>query len=657
MGIPTRGRRLIAVICFCLIAGVPTIRGDNPAAPLAIIPKPARMEVHRGVFVFGPSTTVYVETEDSGARWVGEQLCTLLSSSTGRTVPIHVATGGGRRNSILLSLRAPRTLGPEGYEMMVSPDSIRIGAVTVAGLFYGVQTLRQMLPPENESNWPGKERMEVPCVGIRDSPRFSWRGLMLDCSRTFLTLDYVKRSIDRMALYKLNVLHLHLTDDQGWRLEIKRYPKLTTVGARFSDRYGGGGGYYSQQEMRDLITYAKERNITIVPEIEMPGHAMEVLAAYPELACDLPQRQTFEVHPFWEGPLEFSPPLCAGNDRVFEMCRDILSEVIDLFPSEFIHVGGDEVSKDSWNKCPRCQARIKDEGLKDVEELQSYFTGRIEKIIAAKGRRLIGWDEILQGGLAQGATVMSWRGTEGGMAAASLGHDVVMTPDGYCYLDYSYHTLPTEQVYSYDPVPKEFAGAMAKQILGVQGNMWTHIAVTEQAIDYQMYPRLVALAEVAWSPQQSREWSDFNARLDRHLRRFQLLGIHYFNKAAVGKKIGAWQASDLSGNSPRLFEWDVTPFLNKASECEVQVRRDDGQKPVYVRSVALLEDGKEISREVFPGPIDERNDVAIGWLELGKRKLTARYSLRVTLQGAKEGGLAGSVWIMEPPAAGSNSRR
>jgi hexosaminidase len=658
MGIPIRGRRLFAVICFCLIAGVPTIRGENPGAPPAIIPKPARMEVHRGVFVFGPSTTVYLETEDSGARWVGEQLCTLLSSSMGRAVPLRVAPGGRRRNSILLSLRAPRTLGPEGYEMMVSPDTIRISAVTVAGLFYGVQTLRQMLPLESESNAPGKERMEVPCVGIRDSPRFSWRGLMLDCSRTFLTLDYVKRSIDRMALYKLNVLHLHLTDDQGWRLEIKKYPKLTTVGARFSDRYGGGGGgYYSQQEMRDLITYAKERNITLVPEIEMPGHSMEVLAAYPELACDLPERQTFEVYPFWEGPLQLTQPLCAGNDRVFEMYQDILSEVIDLFPSKFIHVGGDEVPKDAWNKCPRCQARMKADGLKDAEELQGYFMKRIEKMIEAKGRRLIGWDEILEGGLAPGATVMSWRGTEGGVAAASLGHDVVMTPNGNCYLDYSYHTLPTEQVYSYDPVPKEFTGARAKQILGVQGNMWTHIAVTEQAIDYQMYPRLVGLAEVAWSPQQTREWSDFNARLDRHLRHFQLLGIHYFNKAAVGKKIGAWQASDLSGDATRLFEWDVTPFLNKASECEVQVRRDDGQKPVYVRSVALLEEGKEISREVFPGPLDKNNDVAIGWLELGKRKPAARYSLRVTLQGTKEGGLAGSVWIMEAPAVGSNSRR
>jgi hexosaminidase len=636
---------LFALICFCLIAGVPAIRGENTGAPPAIIPKPATMEVQGGVFVFGPSTTVDLETEDSGARWVGEYLCTLLSNSMGRAVPLHVAAGVGPPSSIHLSLRAAGALGAEGYEMIVSPHTIRISAGTVAGLFYGVQTLRQMLPPEIESRAPRKERMEVPCVSIQDSPRFSWRGLMLDCSRTFLPPAYVKRTIDRMALYKLNVLHLHLTDDQGWRLEIKKYPKLTTVGARFANQYGGGDGYYSQQEMRELITYAKERNITVVPEIEIPGHSLEVLAAYPELACDLPRPQPLEVHPFWEGAPGFSPPLCAGNDRVFEMYRDILSEVIDLFPSEFIHVGGDEVPKDSWSKCPRCQTRIKDEGLKDVEELQSYFTKRIEKIITAKGRRLIGWDEILQGGLAPGATVMSWRGTEGGVAAANLGHDVVMTPNGNCYFDYSYHTTPTEKVYAYDPVPKEFTGAMAKHILGVQGSMWTHIAISEKAIDYQMYPRLAALAEVAWSPQQIRDWSDFNARLECHFRRFQLLGIRYFNPASVGKKIGAWQASDLSGNGPRLFEWDATPLLNRAGEYEVQVRREEGQKPVYVRSVALLEDGKEISREAFPGPLTEGNDVAIGWLELGKRKSAAHYSVRVILRGTNGGGLAGSVWI------------
>ncbi len=651
----TPSRRSFAVVCFCLIAGAPTIRAEKSAVEPAIIPKPAIMKVHRGVFVLGPGTKIYLGTEDSGVRWVGEYLSNLLSSSMGRAVPLRPAAGGGRRNSILLSLKAPNTLGPEGYELVVSPKTIRISAVAVAGVFYGVETLRQLLPAEIESNSPGKERLEVPCVSIRDHPRFAWRGLMLDCSRTFLTVDYLKRSIDRMALYKLNVLHLHLTDDQGWRLEIKKYPRLTTVGAHFADQFGGGGGFYTQNEMRDLIAYAKERSITLVPEIEMPGHSIEALATYPELACLLPERQTFEVRPFWEASLQLTQPLCAGSDRVFETYQDILSEVIDLFPSKFIHVGGDEVPKDAWNKCPRCQARMKAEGLKDAEELQSYFMRRIGKMIEAKGRRMIGWDEILEGGLAPGAAVMSWRGTKGGLAAANMGHDVVMTPNTYCYFDYTYHTTPTERVYSYDPVAKEFSRPLANHILGVQGNMWTHIAVTSKMIDYQIYPRLVALSEVAWSPQQSREWSGFDARLAYHFRRLKLLGIAYFDPSAAGSRIGAWQATDLSGDVPRQFEWDATPFLNEASEYEVQVRWDDGRMPVYVRSLALLEDGREISRQVFPGPIDKGNDVAIGWLQAGRRKPAARYTVRVTLQGAKEGGSAGSVWIMESPPAGSNA--
>ena len=660
MHISTVGKGLLAVAWFCLIAGVPAICAEKTGATLAIIPKPAKMEVHRGVYVVGLGTKVYLGVEDSGVRRVGEYLSTLLSSSMGRTVPVPVAGGTGRhRNSIHLSLKAPGMLGPEGYEMSVSPDAIRISATTVAGLFYGVQTLRQMLPPEIQSHAPAKKRMEVPCVHIQDSPRFSWRGLMLDCSRTFLTMDYLKRSIDRMVLYKLNILHLHLTDDEGWRLEIKKYPQLTTVGARFADRFGGGGGFYTQQEMRDLIAYARERNITIVPEIEMPGHSREVLATFPELACLLPERQTLDVCPFWEGParLGHTQPLCVGNDKVFEMLRDVLSEVIDLFPSEFIHVGGDEVPKEAWKKCPRCQARIKAEGLKDEEEFQSYFMQRVEKMISAKGRRMIGWDEILEGGLAPDATVMSWRGTKGGVAAAQMGHDVVMTPNPYCYFDYTYHKTPSEKVYSYDPVAKDLTGSMAEHILGVQASMWTHIAVTEKAIDYQMYPRLLALAEVAWTPQPSREWSDFDARLARQLRRFQLLDIKYFDPAAVGKKIGAWQASDLARGAPRVFEWDVTRLFTSVSEVEVQVRRDDGQMPVYVRSVILLDDGKEISREVFPGTLSQHNDVVIGWLALGTRKADARYTVRATLQCMNEGCLTGSVWIMQPPATESTARR
>lgn len=651
-----RARRGIVALCFWLIAGLTAYGGEGAGSPPAIIPAPVKLRLQKGHFVFGPNTVVLLETQESGARWVGDYLCTLVGNASARAVPLRVEDGTDAKGAIHLSLGAPARLGPQGYELNVSPHAIRIRAAGVAGLFYGVQTLRQMLPPEIETGAPHKGPFTVPCLAIEDAPRFAWRGLMLDCGRTFLPIGYLRLSLDRMALYKLNVLHLHLTDDQGWRLEIKKYPKLTSVGAHFAERYGGGGGFYSQQEMRDLVAYAAERNITVVPEVEMPGHSLEVLAAYPELACELALRPILEVHPFFEGPQQFSPPLCAGNERVFQMFGNILSEVADLFPSAFIHVGGDEVPKDSWNRCPRCQARIKEEGLKDAEELQSYFTRRIEKMVRAKGRRMIGWDEILQGGLAEGATVMSWRGTAGGVAAAKLGHDVVMTPNGSCYFDYTYHTTPTEKVYAYDPAPQEMSPEMAAHVLGVEASMWTHIATNEKAIDYQIYPRLAALAEVAWSPQSQRAWPDFHARLGSHLRRLELLGIHYGNEAFPGRKLGAWQASDLSGHAPRVFEWDATALVAGPGEYKVEVRREDGRGPVYVRSVALAEDGREISREVFAGPLTEANDVAVGWLECAKRNPAARYSMRVTLEGTEGGALSGSVWMEEQSRSRESSR-
>ncbi|MGD1103824.1 MAG: beta-N-acetylhexosaminidase [Terriglobia bacterium] len=643
-------KTLFFLFAISLLITVSGVGADGNTAP-AIIPRPVHMEVERGTFPLAPRTKIFVLSDDSGARWVGEYLAKLVSGALGSPVPAHINPNAVRdHGAIFLVLQAPHTLGPEGYELTVTPYNVRIEAEKATGLFYGVQTLRQMLPPEIESHAAVKKRIEIPCLQIQDQPRFSWRGLMLDCSRTFLPISYLRSTIDRMALYKLNMLHLHLTDDQGWRLEIKKYPELTTVGAHYAARYGGDGGFYTQQEMRDLIAYASERNITIVPEIEMPGHSTEVLATYPELACDLPEPRKFEVHPFWGDIVELTQPLCAGNDKLYAMYQDILGEVMDLFPSPFIHVGGDEVPKDAWKRCSRCQARIKAEGLKDEEELQSYFMRRMEKIIEAKGRRLIGWDEILEGGLAPGALVMSWRGTTGGVAAAQMGHDVVMTPNPYTYFDYTYHTTPLEKVYSYDPAATEFTPALAQHILGVQASMWTHIAVTEEAIDYQLYPRLLALAEVAWTPQPLRDWSNFSSRADTHYSRLESLNVKYCDVAAPGEKLGAWQASDLTGETLRQFTWEATAFLPSSSQVQVQVRRDDGEKRTYVRAVALLEDGKEISQVAFPGPLNKYNDVNIGWLQVGQRQAGARYTVRVTLQGSKDGAVSGSLWIMEPLA-------
>jgi len=519
---------LAPVMGLLLFPAGSAVCAQPPRAP-AIIPKPAQMKVNRGTFTLAPGTKILVRSDDAYAHRVGEYLSKFISGAVGGPLPVHDAPSSSvDRGAILLSLQASPTLGREGYELTVTPRNIRIHAAKAAGLFYGVQTLRQMLPPEMESNPAVKKPLKVPCVHIQDQPRYSWRGLMLDCSRTFLSLAYLRSTLDRMALYKLNVLHLHLTDDQGWRLEIKKYPELTRRGAYFDARYGGGGGFYTQQEMRDLIVYAGERNITIVPEIEMPGHSLEVLATYPELACDLAEPRKFEIRP-WVNGQGLLQPVCAGNDKVYEMYQDILSEVMDLFPSPFIHVGGDEAPKDAWKKCPRCQARIQAEGLKDEEGLQSYFMQRMEKVIDSRGRRMIGWDEILEGGLAPGATVMSWRGTRGGVAAAQMGHDVVMAPNPFTYFDYSYHTTPTEKVYSYNPASKEFTDAMARHILGVEACMWTHIAVTDAAIDRQIYPRMLALAELAWTPQQLRNWNNFNTRLSAHYGRLQRLGVAYFD--------------------------------------------------------------------------------------------------------------------------------
>ncbi|HET7214936.1 MAG TPA: beta-N-acetylhexosaminidase [Terriglobia bacterium] len=625
-----------------------------------MIPKPVRVEIQTGAFEFGPNTRVYLETESHDAHCVGEYLSRLLSVPMGHPIPVRAGKNTGpHHDDIVFSLKGPATLGPEGYELRVTRDAILISAPRVAGLFYAAQTLRQMLPAQIERGVRVDQPLKVPCVRIQDSPRFAWRGFMLDCSRTFLSIAYLRHTIDLMALYKLNVLHLHLTDDQGWRLEMNEYPELAAVGSHFAERFGGGGGFYSQQQMRDLIAYARRRNITIVPEIEMPGHSQEVLAAYPRLACPIPEKkEIFEVAPFWNfvSQHNFSQPLCVCNGKVFEMYRNVLAEVTALFPSQFIHVGGDEVPKDAWKASPLCQSFMKANGLKNADQLQSYFMKRIEKVVAAKGRRMIGWDEILEGGLAPGAAVMSWRGTNGGMAATRLGHDVVMAPNPYTYFDYTYDTTPTQKVYSYDPA-QGFTSAMARHILGVEACMWTHIAVTDREIDYQTYPRLLALSEVGWSPQQDRKWSDFDVRLRGELRRLQALGVTYRDPQAVGAKLGEWSERDLGGGTPRVFQWDVTSSMLPAGEVQVQLRWAGGKHPFYVRSVELLQDGRQASQIVFPAPVNQGNDVAIGWLSPGTRRPGSRYTLRVTLQGTKDGSSAGSVWIMKPSAAQAKTAR
>lgn len=425
----------------------------------------------------------------------------------------------------------------EAYLLLIDNAGITIKASDYGGLFYGVQTLSQLL--EYNSN----KGENLPYIAIEDQPRFTYRGFMLDVSRHFFPLDFVKKQIDLMAHYKLNTFHWHLTDGPGWRLEIKQYPELTNIAAwrtheTWKDWWATSprkyvkegsemayGGYYTQEEARELIEYAAKRNITVIPEIEMPGHSEEVLAVYPQLSCT--------------GKPYTSSEFCIGNEETFIFLENVLDEVIDIFPSEYIHIGGDEASREHWKKCPKCQARIKAEELKDENELQSYLIKRIEKYLNSKERRLLGWDEILEGGLAPDATVMSWRGKEGGIKAVKSGHQAVMTPGEFCYLD-SYQAnpdtqpeaiggfLPLEKVYSYNPVPDTLTAREAHRILGVQANLWTEYVPTEAHAEHMIWPRLIALSEVAWTNPELKDWDNFKVRANEAIEVLQHKGYNPF---------------------------------------------------------------------------------------------------------------------------------
>ena len=427
---------------------------------------------------------------------------------------------------------------PEGYGIKVTKKGITVRASTDAGVFYAFQTLRQMTSD-------GKVK-EVKCCEITDSPRFPYRGLHFDVSRHFRSIGFLKKQIDAMARYKMNKMHIHLTDATGWRLQIDSYPRLTSFAAWRSepiwkewwngDRMyaeegseGAYGGYYTKEEMRDLVEYARERHIEIIPEIEMPGHSEEVLAAYPELSC--------AGKPYAQGEM------CIGNEDTFRFIEAVLTEVMDVFPSEFIHIGGDEANKEHWKTCPKCLSRMAEEGLKDVDELQSYMIRRVSRFVESKGRRIIGWDEILDGGLASGATVMSWRGTEGGIEAMSMGHDVIMTPGRNCYLDHTQDApfkepesiggyLPLDSVYVYEPMEKTMPEESLEHLLGVQGNLWAEYIVTDEHAEYMYWPRALAIAETGWSRPEDKDLKDFRRRALAASEHMESGGYNVFDLAA-----------------------------------------------------------------------------------------------------------------------------
>ena len=513
---PLPCRRLTAILMHAGLAGIflPLVTAAETAVP-AIIPQPVKMDAQAGVFALTAATVIVADTASTATA---RQLATYLKPGTGFALTIANQPPQGSKNTI--ALRQDHDLlhlGREGYQLTVSPDGIRIGASDQAGLFYGVQTLRQLLPPQGFSATPASGiAWTVPCVTIEDQPRFAWRGLMLDSGHDFQNTAFVKRFIDLMAVHKFNLFHWHLTDLGTWSLEIHGRPKLLDAATRGP---GVKPGHYTQDEIREVVAYAAAMHITILPEIDMPGHEPPALLAYPELDCQQPRGVDKNGRP--ERPWEF----CIGNEKTYVFLEEVLSQVAGLFPGPYIHIGGDECPKGRWLACPLCQARMKAENLHGGEELQSYFIKRIGKFLESKNRRMIGWDEILEGGLAPNASVMSWRGMGGGIAAAKAGHDVVMAPTAWTYFDYP--NTPVEKVYGFEPVPKELDASQAAHVLGAQAQMWTDRHPSEERIDALVYPRAAALAEVVWSPVAGRNYAAFSLRLQQHLPRLTALGVRY----------------------------------------------------------------------------------------------------------------------------------
>ena len=514
---------------------------------ISIIPKPSDLQLIDGNFIFTKNTQIVVS--DSSQK----KIAALLISKFKKVAGWNLKTTHKVPNKDFIQFKMDETLEDEAYTLKVNSDAVYITSGGYAGFLYAIQTIRQLLPASIDSEMLITDvDWVIPNLIIEDKPRFKYRGLMLDVSRHFFEIDYLKKTVDRLAMLKMNVLHLHLVDDQGWRIEIKKYPRLTDVGAwrvDQEDNHWDGrrktlpgeeatyGGFYTQEQLKDLVAYAATKNIEIIPEIEMPAHVSSAIAAYPELSC---HEKPIGVPSGGVWPI--TDIYCAGKESTFEFLENVLLEVMEIFPSKYIHIGGDEATKTNWSKCEDCGKRIQTEGLKNVEELQSYFIKRIDRFLNSKGKRLIGWDEILEGGLAPEATVMSWRGVKGGLEAASQGHDVIMTPGTHCYFDHYQGPqnkeplawggyTPLSKVYTFDPVVEGMSKVQANHVLGGQANLWSEQIKTEAHSEYMIYPRLAALSEALWSPKLSRNWQDFYSRIVAMFKRFDYLGINYSKSA------------------------------------------------------------------------------------------------------------------------------
>lgn len=551
MSLSKHFHRVLSVSLCTLLLSMTSCQEKGNKDQCSLIPQPNELKTNAGHFAFNQSTVFYVSPElDKNSLSIIDSFAQNLNAISGfqtTSQPLEGTEALPKKNIVF---KANKDIVPEGYELSIQPDAVIIQASDRSGIFYAIQTLKQLLPTAIYGDQPTSDaQWTLPCMEIKDAPRFGYRGLHIDVARHFFPKEEMKKILDLMALHKQNTLHWHLTDDQGWRIEIKKYPRLTEIGSirnktmirKEWDNYDTTpyGGFYTQEDIKEVVKYAEERCINIIPEVDLPGHMMAALAAYPDLGCT---GGPYEVSGQWGVRDDV---LCPGKEKTFTFIEDVLTEVMELFPSEYIHIGGDECPKVRWEKCPKCQARIKAEGLKANDKhkaeffLQSYVTARVEKFLNDHGRKIIGWDEILEGELAPNATVMSWRGMDGGIEAARLKHPVIMTPNNYVYLDY-YPTMntqdeplaiggynPVEKVYSLEPVPASLNEEERKYIIGAQGNLWTEYILSNEHLEYMLLPRLAALSEVQWTQPENKNWERFLGNLDHILAIYNKIGVNY----------------------------------------------------------------------------------------------------------------------------------
>lgn len=602
--------RMIPLVIFLLLISLTSV-----AQRTSIMPKPKLLVERSGSFTLDGRVAVYYTTPQ--LKSIANYAVSAIQEMNGRQLPLK--TGALKpTKAILLSIDPAVKTSAEGYLLEVKPSGISIRANAEQGLFYGVQTLLQLVPVEKGS--------QIPCVQIEDEPRFSWRGMLFDNCRHMFSVPFIKKFIDQLAYHKLNKFHWHLTEDQGWRIEIKKYPRLQQIAAyRNGTQYGPDrkkdvdtiryGGYYTQEQIKEVVAYAASRYVEVIPEIEMPGHSVAAITAYPHLACNDVSFETgkpFEVRKVWGVSKDL---YCAGNDTVFAFLKDVLTEVMPLFPSKYIHIGGDEAPHDAWKKCVKCQQRIKDEGLKDEAELQSWFLRRMEKYINSNGKRLIGWEEIMQGGLTEGATVHSWLGVKSGLKAAKEKHDVIMSPYSHLYFD-GYQAdpkieplaigywVPLDSVYAFEPVHSALSQAESKHILGAQANLWTEFITTEDYFQYMVFPRIAALSEINWTPKAKKDYADFQQRLKTQYKRYAKQGIQFRIPTPVVKASYAADSSQVKIELSNPAGAGIIRYTTDGSEvtegssayqAPVQLTKDKS-----IRYALFYTDGRKSSTDYFP---------------------------------------------------------